>query len=180
MNEQVALTKIANVMSGATAVMSDAELDWLIDQERYPAEVVSIHNPKRVGLLDVYLVAHKAHPVMQAERAKLTLLESATRSPSCAAPAAWDEPVGASSPRGWYWPKGSTKQGETLCAGHYLDYGPDHYRFDELQEVEPGNIHCVVIAKSTGRAYASRYVDSVEAARAWIEKVAVAAGHSKT
>lgn len=177
MNANVALKKMADVAAGLTAVMSDAELDWLIDNERHPADVVSIRNPHQMGTLDTYLVAHKSHPVMQAEREKQETLTSATRTSSYETNKVWDEPKGASSPRGWYWPKSTTIHGRTLCAGHYLDYGANHRRFDEQQTTQPGNIHCVVIAKDTSRCYASRYVETVAEARAWIEQEAVKAGH---
>lgn len=177
MNGKIAQQKMNEVVSGLAVVMSDAELDWLIDNDKHPSDVVSIRNPNQVGTLDTYLVAKVSHPVMLAERAKQNLLTSATRASVYETNAVWDEPKGATSPRGWYWPKGSTCHGKTVCAGHYLDYGPDHYRYDQREDVEPGHIHCVVIAKATGQTYAARYVETVEAARAWIEQEAANAGH---
>lgn len=178
MNEQIVRAKHAEILAGRTAVMSDAELDWLIDHDMHPANVVSIANPQRLGLLDVYLVGNKDCAVMQAEREKQETLTSAARA-SIIVSSVWDEPASASSPRGWYWPKGSTTPGKTLCAGHYLDYGPKHSRHDDRQQVEPGSIHCVVFAKSSGRCYDSRYVETVEAARAWIEAEAAKVGHPR-
>ncbi|KVP98205.1 hypothetical protein WJ96_06430 [Burkholderia ubonensis] len=179
MNKTVVLAKHAEVTAGSAVVMSDAELDWLIDNDLHPSDVVSIRNPHQMGTLDTYLVAKKSHPVMQAEREKQDLLTSATRTSVYETNAVWDEPKGASSPRGWYWPKGSTCHGKTLCAGHYLDYGAG-YRHDDRQTVEPGTIHCVVVAKDTGRTAAFRYVETVEEARNWIETEAAKFGHPRT
>lgn len=179
MNEKIALAKIVEVNAGRTAIMSDAELDWLADNDKQPKDVVSIRNPNQVGTLDCYLVAKSDHPLILAERAKHDLQTSATRSTIHATPKAWDEPVGATSPRGWYWPKTSTRPGETLCAGHYLDYGPGHYRYDNQKDSEPGNIHCVVIAQATGKCVAWKYVETVEAARAFIETEAAKFGHPR-
>ncbi|WP_157639775.1 hypothetical protein [Burkholderia ubonensis] len=178
MNTNVVRSKFAEVTAGAAVVMSDAELDWLIDNDMHPADMVSIRNPHQVGTLDTYLVAMKNHPVMLAERAKQDLLTSATRASVYETNAVWDEPKGASSPRGWYWPRKSTRHGTTLCAGHYLDYGPG-YRHDDRPSVEPGNIHCVVIAKDTGRTASWRYVETVEEARTWIETEAAKYGHPR-
>jgi hypothetical protein len=176
MNEQVIRAKHVEILAGRTAVMSSAELDWLIDNDMHPTDVVSIPNPDRVGTLDVYLVGKSTCPPMQAEREKHKTLTSASRA-SLSVPGIWDEPAGAASPRGWYWPKGSTRPGETLCAGHYLDYCTNHRRFDNLQHSQPGNIHCVVLAKTTGRCAASGYVETAAAARAWIEAEAAKVGH---
>jgi hypothetical protein len=175
---KIALEKMAEVQAGLAVVMSDEELDWLIDNEQHPADVVSIRNPNQVGTRDTYLVAKMTHPTMLAVRAEQELLTSATRASVYETNTIWDEPKDASTPRGWFWPKGSTRHGTTLCAGHYLDYGPNHRRFDREIESEPGNIHCVVISKLTGRTYAWRYVETVEAARSWIEQEALKAGHS--
>jgi hypothetical protein len=179
MNTNIARSKIAEVIAGSAVVMSDAELDWLADNDLHPKDVVSIRNPHQVGTLDTYLVATTAHPVMQAEREKQDLLTSATRTSVYETNKAWDEPQGASSPRGWYWPRSSTRHGKTLCAGHYLDYGPN-YRHDDRQAVEPGTIHCVVIAKDTGRTAGYRYVETLEQARTWIETEAAKFGHPRT
>ncbi|MEX3983708.1 hypothetical protein AB4Y45_32520 [Paraburkholderia sp. EG287A] len=177
MNENIVIAKHAQVLTGEAVVMSNAELDWLIDRDMHPGDVVSIPNPNQVGLLDAYLVGKTTCPQLRAERAKVELLTTATR--STGAVRTWDEPQGASSPRGWYWPKGTTRPGETLCAGHYLDYGVGHKRYDPRQEVEAGNIHCVVIAKDTGKAVSWRYVETLEAARSWIESEAARFGHPK-
>jgi len=184
MNEQVVLAKIKEVNAGMAVIMSDADLDWLADNGKHPKDVVSIRNPNQVGTRDAYLVAKSSHPVMKAESQKRDTLTSAARSTRRDAlfdtPKVWDEPAGASSARGWYWPKGSTTPGKTLCAGHYLDYGPTHRRFDDKQESEPGMIHCVVIAKDTGNCAASNYVETVEAARAFIETEAAKFGHPRS
>lgn len=183
MNEQNVLAKIAEVTAGQAVIMSDAELDWLADNDKHPKGVVSIRNPNQVGTRDAYLVAKSSHPVMLADSQKRDTLTSAARSARRDAlfdtPKVWDEPAGASSARGWYWPKASTTPGKTLCAGHYLDYGPTHRRFDDRQESEPGKIHCVVIAKDSGQCAASRYVETVEAARIFIETEADKVGHPR-
>lgn len=176
MNSDVMADKRARLVAGEKLVMSGAELDWLIDNELYPEDVVSIPNPGQVGVLDAYLVAHKEHPVMLVERQKHELMESVARSPMPRTKSVWDVPNGSVSARGWYWPAGSTVPGRTLCAGHYLDYGPG-YRLDARQDSEPGTIHCVVIDKATGTAAAWRYVETVEQAQAWIEHEARKCGH---
>ncbi|RQR65403.1 hypothetical protein DIE18_02830 [Burkholderia sp. Bp9125] len=179
MNTTVVRSKFAQVKAGSAVVMSDAELDWLIDNDMHPADMVSIRNPNQMGTLDTYLVAMTSHPVMLAERERQALLTSAMRASVYETNAVWDEPKGASSPRGWYWPKRSTIHGKTPCAGHYLDYGAG-YRHDDRQTVEPGTIHCVVVAKDTGGAVSWRYVETVEAARTWIETEAAKFGHPRT
>ncbi|HDR9103728.1 TPA: hypothetical protein QDB04_000502 [Burkholderia vietnamiensis] len=176
MDTNVVRKKFEEVNAGAAVVMSDKELDWALGNDLHPDDVVSIRNPNRLGLLDAYLVAKTNHPVMLAERAKQDLLTSAARASVLDTSALWDEPKGASSSRGWYWPKKSTRRGETPCAGHYLDYGTG-YRHDDRQTVEPGTIHCVVVAKETGGAVAWRYVETVEQARTWIETEAAKYGH---
>jgi hypothetical protein len=178
MNSQIVLAKIAEVNAGLAVIMSDAELDWLADNDKYPRDVVSIRNPNQVGTLDAYLVAKSAHPTIKAERQLHNTLTSAARSTVHEIAPVWDEPAGATTARGWYWPKASTKPGKTLCAGHYLDYGPG-YRYDDRQAAEPGTIHCVVLAIETGRTAASKYVETVEAARAFIELEAAKFGHPR-
>lgn len=177
MNENIVIAKHAQVLAGQAVVMSNAELDWLIDRDMHPGDVVSIPNPNQVGTLDAFLVGKLTTPEIMAERAKVDLLNTAAR--GVATSGVWNEPKGASSPRGWYWPKGTTRAGETMCAGHYLDYGAEHKRYDTRKEVEPGNIHCVVIAKETDKAVSWRYVETVEAARSWIESEAARFGHPK-
>jgi hypothetical protein len=179
MNTQVVLAKIAEVNAGLAVIMSDAELEWLADNDKHPNDVVSLRNPNQIGTLDTYIVAKTSHPVMQTERQKQETLTSAARSSIYATSKAWDEPARATTARGWYWPKKSTTPGVTMCAGHYLDYGPAHRRFDDKQQSEPGTIHCVVISKVTGRCMASKYVQSVEAARAFIESEAEDWGHPR-
>lgn len=177
MHSHSTLEKLAQVKAGHTAIMSNAELDWLIEQDQHPLDMVSLPNPAQLGLLDAYMVALKSHPVVQAARAERELTTSAKQTLAEQQTSVWDEPAEASTPRGWYWPKGTTTPGRTTCAGHYLDYGPTHWRCDDRQALEPGHIHCVVLSALTGRAYASRYVETVEQARAWLEQEAVKAGH---
>lgn len=179
MNTTVVRNKLAQIKAGSAVVMSEAELDWLIDNDMHPADMVSIRNPNQVGTLDTNLVAMARHPVMLAERQKQDLLTSAMRASVYETNAVWDEPKGASTPRGWYWPKKSTIRGKTPCAGHYLDYGAG-YRHDDRQTVEPGTIHCIVVAKDTGGAVSCRYVETVEEARSWIETEAAKFGHPRT
>jgi hypothetical protein len=68
----ITLQKIGHIAQGQSAVMSDQELDWLIDNDLYPLHVVSIPNPERCGLLDAYLVAHKTHPACLAYAKRVT------------------------------------------------------------------------------------------------------------
>ena len=177
MNETIVIAKHAQLLAGQAVVMSNAELDWLIDRDMHPSDVVSIPNPRQVGTLDAFLVGKLTTPEMMAERAKVDLMTTAAR--GVASSGTWNEPKGACSPRGWYWPKGTTRPGQTMCAGHYLDYGDGHRRYDTRQDREPGNVHCVVIAKDTGQAVSWRYVESIEEARSWIESEAVQFGHPK-
>lgn len=179
MNAQIVLAKIAEVNTGKAVVMSDAELDWLADNDKHPRDVVSLRNPNQVGTLDTYLVAKSNHPAVLAQRELDTTLTSAARASMYAAEV-WDEPAGASTARGWYWPKATTTPGRTACAGHYLDYGPDHRRFDDRQDSEPGSIHCIVTSKVTGRCMASKYVKTPEEARAFIEAEAEKVGHPRS
>lgn len=78
---------------------------------------------------------------------------------------------------------------EQSSLGNYLDYGPDHYRSGheycgrfnpgiqeaapdgcQCRQSQPGNIHCICYASNR-----SRYVETVEQARAWIEAEALRA-----
>jgi hypothetical protein len=94
----------------------------------------------------------------------------------------WNEPERAASSRGWLF-----RPGETRSLGFYLDYGPNHYRSphsitrpsdgkvltfcepssDRATEVcpshQPGSVLAVVVDGP------SRYVETVEDARRWIE-----------
>jgi len=69
--EANAIKKLRSIHNGDSVIMSDTELDWLIDQDVYPTYVVSIPNPNRCGLLDAFLVASKSHPTMKAYAAKV-------------------------------------------------------------------------------------------------------------
>lgn len=69
--ESAAITKLQVIQTGDAAIMSDVELDWLIDQDVYPTNAVSIPNPTRCGLLDAYLVASKNHPAVKAYTQKV-------------------------------------------------------------------------------------------------------------
>ena len=64
--EVTALNKLASIRSGQEDIMSDRELDWLIEQDLYPLDMVSIPNPMRCGILDAYLVGRKSSPSIQA------------------------------------------------------------------------------------------------------------------
>jgi hypothetical protein len=59
-----AINKLQCVLVGGEAVFSDQELDWLIDNDHYPLDVVSIPNPTRCGILDAYLVGKKEAPTI--------------------------------------------------------------------------------------------------------------------
>lgn len=179
MNARIVMDKIAEINAGLAVIMSDAELDWLIDNDKHPQDVVSIRNPNQIGTLDSYLVAKSSHPMMLVESQKNATLTSAARASIYETSKVWDEPAGAVTARGWYWPKATTTPGVTLCAGHYLDYGPSHRRFDDRQETEPGTIHCVVITAATGRCMATKYVQTPAEARAFIESEAEDFGHPR-
>jgi hypothetical protein len=78
----------------------------------------------------------------------------------------------AASARGWLFV--GTGEGRRAL-GNYLDYGPDHYRspHEYCGEVcrcavsQPGSVHAV--SSVTSR---SRYCETVEQAKAWIESEA--------
>lgn len=169
--------KIDQINRGELVVMSDIELDWMIDKNLDPDDIVSMPNPHQVGTLDAYLVGKKSTPLMSEQLLNLETLTSAARAEDSVADSVWDEPAGASTARGWYWPVNSTQRSKTMCAGHYLDYGAKHKRFDDKQGTEPGSIHCVVVEKTTGRTRAARYVATPEQGRTWIEQEARKAGY---
>lgn len=172
------IAKLAEMTADTAVIMSDADLDWLIDNGLHPADMVSIPNPQRVGVLDAYLVGYATCPVMRAARSRQDAVTSATRARArLSQEGSWDEVVKARTARGWYWPSGSTTPGETLCAGHYIVHGPDYHRYDGDEASEPGNVQCVVLAKGTGQGMAWRYVQTVSDARAWIESEAAKLGH---
>ena len=95
---------------------------------------------------------------------------------------AWDEPAQAASPRGWL------HVGQ-FVTGFYLDYGPDHYRTGHVTDIgggrkasfcqpdqgklcrdcQPGNVLAVRYPGGPGSAQGSRYVETVEQARAYVE-----------
>lgn len=68
-NEVRTLGKLDSILAGQEVVMSDKELDWLIDHDLHPVDVVSMHNPGRVGILDAYLVGKVTCPTIRAFRA---------------------------------------------------------------------------------------------------------------
>src|SRR5690349_17531534 len=93
----------------------------------------------------------------------------------------WDEPAGATSPRGWL------HAGE-MCTGFYLDYGTGHYRSphsqtlstingpvvrvwcqpgSECRDCQPGNVLAVRYPGGPGTRSASRYFETVDGARRW-------------
>lgn len=96
----------------------------------------------------------------------------------------WDEPAGATSPRGWL-------HNREMCVGFYLDYGPGHYRSphseilntingpiervwckprDLCPTCQPGNILAVRYPNGPGsEPRTSRYFETIEESRAWIE-----------
>lgn len=83
----------------------------------------------------------------------------------------WDEPAGAATPRGWFHVRGT-------CTGFYLDYGPEHYRSPHAycsprnlcRTCQPGNVLAVRYPTGpAGQARASRYCETIEDARVWIE-----------
>lgn len=79
----------------------------------------------------------------------------------------------ASSDRGWFFVR-------DVCRGHYLDYGPSHYRSPheycapgacDCRLSQPGNVHAVRFrrdARNQPHAYQSRYFPTVAEAKVWI------------
>lgn len=66
--ERVALLKMQRVMAGHHDCMSDQELDWLIDHDHHPTNVVSIPNWQQVGTLDRYIACRSDHSLARAFR----------------------------------------------------------------------------------------------------------------
>jgi len=50
------LGNLDKILAGQEVIMSDADLDWLVDHDLYPDQVVSVPNPNRCGILDAYIV----------------------------------------------------------------------------------------------------------------------------
>lgn len=86
--------------------------------------------------------------------------------------ATWDEPEGCPSARGWL------RRGE-VCVGFYLDYGP-HYRHrtvhdkrcyagQECTKCQPGTFLVVRYPEGPQTPKTSRWVETVEAARNYVE-----------
>lgn len=80
----------------------------------------------------------------------------------------------ASTDRGWFY------GADGFTRGHYLDYGPEHYRSPheycrgrcDCRESQPGNVHAVRFARVDEHStcgHESRYFPTVAEARAWIE-----------
>jgi len=97
----------------------------------------------------------------------------------------WDDYTAAASRRSNRW--ATTDRGwlfaGDVCLGHYLDYGPDHYRSPHeycrdgscnCRESQPGNIHCVAMSGNPDNngPRLSRYVETIEDAHRWIEEQA--------
>ena len=96
----------------------------------------------------------------------------------------WDEPAGATTPRGWL-------HTDEMCVGFYLTYGPGHYRAPhssvlntingpivrvwcqpghECRDCQPGDILAVRYPNGPGSTpHDSRYFETVTEARGWIE-----------
>ncbi len=71
--ESRTLRKLAGLLAGQEHLMSDKELNWLIDQDLYPLNVVSVHNVHRCGILDAYVVGKTTCPTIRAARVKAGL-----------------------------------------------------------------------------------------------------------
>ena len=100
-----------------------------------------------------------------------------------AAAIAWDEPEGATTPRGWL-------HNDKTCVGFYLDYGRGHYRAEhssilntingpvervwcqpghECRACQPGDILAVRDPGGPGSTPKdSRYFETIAEAREWI------------
>lgn len=68
--QSIAIQKLQRAENGSEEIMSDRELDWLIDNDLYPLDMLSIPNPRRLGILDAYLVGQKTAPAIAAFRAE--------------------------------------------------------------------------------------------------------------
>jgi hypothetical protein len=114
------------------------------------------------------------------------MMASKTVAPKQSAGFGWDEPAQAATPRGWLMVDGTH-------VGFYLDYGPDHYRsphsYDRGDRIitfctadrrcrdhQPGNILAVRYPNGPGSSPKdSRYVETVEQARRYVESGAAPA-----
>src|SRR5690349_10312346 len=78
----------------------------------------------------------------------------------------------ACSDRGWLF-----ADGEKLCLGFYLDYGPDHYRSPhrfcrgacECELSEPGHVLAVAVITDPYMENRSRWCETIEQAKVWID-----------
>lgn len=171
--------KLAAIAEMQIVIMSELELDYMAYNDMHPAEVVSLPNPRQVGILDAYIVGHKSCEPFVAKAQENALETSARRFNALSVPnnPEWDEPAAADSLRGWYWPAKTTKRGQTVCAGHYLQY-PEGYRTNAKEvEAQPGLIHCVSVS-TCGISSNFRWVETVEEARKWLEAEGKRLGHS--
>jgi hypothetical protein len=87
----------------------------------------------------------------------------------------------ATSDRGWLWPDNRKQAFSTMASaedaalGHYLDYGPNHYRSPHeycgsecrCAESQPGSVHAYSCVTKT-----ARYFRTVAVAKAWLEQEA--------
>lgn len=98
----------------------------------------------------------------------------------------WDEPAGASSPRGWLYSNGT-------AVGWYLDYGADHNRPHHETEIRPGKVvsfcqpdrlcqDCrpgsILVSRYPDGPHTEtmrRYVETIAEARAFVESGVTAA-----
>lgn len=81
----------------------------------------------------------------------------------------------SASDRGWFWEThGRLEREDWTCLGHYLDYGPEHYRSPHkycrpgecrCRRSQPGNVHAVVTLGDRP----ARYFRTPKEAREWIE-----------
>jgi len=86
----------------------------------------------------------------------------------------WDEYTPTASHRTSKW--ASTARGwlfdgkAEASLGNYLDYGPcDIYRSPEDRAAQPGDVHALVYASKDDGRTVSRWCETVEDARSWIE-----------
>lgn len=71
--ESRTLGKLECIEAGQEQIMSDKELNWLIDHDLHPRDVVSVHNSHRCGILDAYIVGKTTCPTIKAFRLKAGL-----------------------------------------------------------------------------------------------------------
>lgn len=163
--------KLNEAEAKGEASLSQEELFWLESSGLISREMRIARNPNSTCEADLFVIGRVNSPsILQYRNEEVT-----SASVACCAPTENGQWAQARRHAGYahtyFLQKGS---GQVSCAGGYLNYGPGHLRLDSRQDIEPGNIHCVVFAnlipfeQKLQRVF--RYVETVAQARTWVEK----------